>query len=128
MLNHIVIAGRLTADPDLRYTQAQKPVVSFRIACDRDYTQGEDKKTDFISVAAFGNTAEFVSKFFTKGSMAMVSGRLQIREWTDRNNNKKNEAEVVADRVYFGEKKAEKTVKENPTPFEEEADSGDLPF
>lgn len=128
MLNHIVIAGRMTADPELRYTQAQKPVVSFRIACERDYTQGEEKKTDFISVAAFGNTADFISKYFTKGSMVIASGRLQIREWTDRNGNKRNEAEIAADRVYFGERKAEKSTKEKATPFEEEADSGELPF
>ena len=128
MLNHIVLAGRLTADPESRETQTQKQVASFRVACDRDYTQGEDKKTDFISVVAFGGTADFVCKYFTKGSMSIVSGRLQIREWTDRNGNKKSEAEVVADRVYFGEKKAEKSAKEKATPFEEEADNGDLPF
>ena len=84
----------------------------------------EEKKTDFISVAVFGNTADFVGKYFTKGSMAIVSGRLQIREWTDRNGNKKSEPEVIADRVYFGEKKA----KEQATHFEEEASNGDLPF
>ena len=128
MLNHIVLAGRLTADPESRVTQSQKQVAAFRIACDRDYTQGEDKKTDFISVVAFGGTADFISKYFTKGGMVIVSGRLQIREWTDRNGNKRNEAEVVADRVYFGEKKAEKSTKEKATPFEEEADGGELPF
>ena len=128
MLNHIVIAGRMTADPELRYTQAQKPIASFRIACERDYTQGEDKKTDFISVAAFGNTAEFVSKYFAKGSMTIISGRLQIREWTDRNGNKRTEAEIAADRVYFGEKKAGDTAKDQQTPFKEDADDGKLPF
>lgn len=128
MLNHIVLAGRMTADPELRYTQANKAVCAFRVACDRDYTQGEDKKTDFISVAAFGNTAEFVSKFFTKGCMAIVSGRLQIREWTDRNGNKKSEAEIVADRVYFGERKADRSDRERQSVFHEEADGGELPF
>ena len=113
----------MTADPELRYTQSKKPVTSFRIACERDYTQ-EEKKTDFISVTVFGNTADFVSKYFTKGSMAIVSGRLQIREWTDRNGNKKSEAEVVADRVYFGEKRA----KESTTTFTEDASGGELPF
>ena len=90
------MAGRLTADPESRVTQSQKQVAAFRIACDRDYTQGEDKKTDFISVVAFGATADFISKYFTKGGMVIVSGRLQIREWTDRNGNKRNEVEVVA--------------------------------
>ena len=105
MLNHIDLMGRLTRDPELRYTQSQLPVVSFTLAVDRDFggRDGGEKQTDFIDVVAWRSTAEFVSKFFTKGSMAAVSGRLQIRDWTDREGNKRRSAEVVADNVYFGE-------------------------
>ena len=107
MLNHIVLMGRLTRDPELRYTQSQLPVVSVRLAVDRDFggRDGSERQTDFIDVVAWRNTAEFVSKYFTKGSMAVVSGRLQIREWTDRDGNKRSSAEVVADNVYFGDSK-----------------------
>ena len=107
MLNHIVLMGRLTRDPELRYTQSQLPVVSFRIAVDRDFggRDGGEKQTDFIDIVAWRSTAEFVSKYFTKGSMAVVSGRLQIRDWTDRDGNKRTSAEVVADNVYFGDSK-----------------------
>ena len=107
MLNHIVLMGRLTRDPELRYTQSQLPVVSFRIAVDRDFggRDGNERPTDFIDVVAWRSTAEFVSKYFTKGSMAVVSGRLQIRDWTDRDGNKRTSAEVVADNVYFGDSK-----------------------
>ena len=107
MLNHIVIMGRLTRDPELRYTQAQIPVASFSIACDRDYggRDGGERQTDFIDCVAWRQTGEFVSKYFTKGSMAVVSGRLQIRDWTDRDGNKRRSAEIVADNVYFGESK-----------------------
>ena len=105
MLNHIVLMGRLTRDPELRYTQSQLPVTSFRLAVDRDYggRDGGERQTDFIDIVAWRSTAEFVSKYFTKGSMAVVSGRLQIRDWTDRDGNKRTTAEVVADNVYFGE-------------------------
>ena len=107
MLNHIVIMGRLTRDPELRYTQSQTPVVSFSVAVDRDFggRDGGEKQTDFIDIVAWRSTAEFVSKYFTKGSMAVVSGRLQSRDWTDREGNKRRSAEVVADNVYFGESK-----------------------
>jgi single-strand DNA-binding protein len=107
MLNHIVIMGRLTRDPELRYTQSQTPVASFALAVDRDFQprDGGDKQTDFIDVVAWRQTGEFVSKYFTKGSMAVVSGRLQMRDWTDRDGNKRRSAEVVADNVYFGETK-----------------------
>lgn len=107
MLNHIVIMGRLTRDPELRYTQSQIPVASFTLAVDRDYggRDGAERQTDFIDVVAWRSTGEFVSKYFTKGSMAAVSGRLQIRDWTDRDGNKRRSAEVVADNVYFGESK-----------------------
>lgn len=107
MLNHIVIMGRLTRDPDLRYTQSQTPVASFTVAVDRDFAgrDGGERQTDFIDVVAWRQTAEFVSKYFSKGSMVAVSGRLQIRDWTDREGNKRRSAEVVADNVYFGESK-----------------------
>ena len=104
MLNHIVLMGRLTRDPELRYTQSQIPVASFRLAVDRDFggRDGGERQTDFIDIVAWRSTAEFVSKYFTKGSMAAVSGRLQIRDWTDKDGNKRRSAEVVADSVYFG--------------------------
>ena len=107
MLNHIVLMGRLTRDPELRYTQSQIPVASFTLAVDRDFggRDGAERQTDFIDIVAWRSTAEFVSKYFTKGSMAAVSGRLQIRDWTDRDGNKRRSAEVVADNVYFGESK-----------------------
>ena len=103
MLNHIVLMGRLTRDPELRYTQSQIPVASMRIAVDRDFNRGDERQTDFIDVVAWRHTAEFVSKYFHKGSMMVVSGRLQMRDWTDRDGNKRTSAEVVADNVYFGE-------------------------
>ena len=107
MLNHITIMGRLTRDPELRYTQSQTPVASFTVAVDRDFAsrEGGERQTDFIDVVAWRQTAELVSKYFSKGSMAVVSGRLQIRDWTDRDGNKRRSAEVVADNVYFGESK-----------------------
>ena len=105
MLNHIVLMGRLTRDPELRYTGSNVPVASFSIAVDRDFGRGEngEKQTDFIDCVAWRQTAEFVSKYFTKGSMAVVSGRLQIRDWTDRDGGKRRSAEVVVDNMYFGE-------------------------
>ena len=107
MLNHITIMGRLTRDPELRYTQSQTPVASFPLAVDRDFggRDGGEKQTDFIDCVAWRQTAEFVSKYFQKGSMAVVSGRLQIRDWTDREGGKRRSAEVVVDNIYFGESK-----------------------
>ena len=107
MLNHITVMGRLTRDPELRYTQAGTPVASFSIACDRDFKDKAtgERITDFIDVVAWRSTGEFVSKYFTKGRMAVVSGRLQIRDWTDKEGNKRRSAEVVADNVYFGDSK-----------------------
>ncbi len=107
MLNHITLMGRLTRDPELRYTQTNTPVASFRLAVDRDFTprDGGERQTDFIDCVAWRSTGEFVSKYFHKGSMAVVSGRLQMREWTDRDGNKRTSAEVVADNIYFGESK-----------------------
>ena len=105
MLNHIVIMGRLTRDPELRRTGSGLPVASFTVAVDRDFGKNEngEKETDFIDCVAWRNTAEFVSKYATKGRMVAVSGRLQIRGWTDKDGNKRRTAEVVADNVYFGD-------------------------
>ena len=107
MLNHITIMGRLTRDPELRRTGNGTAVASFTLAVDRDYSgkDGGDKETDFIDCVAWRQTGEFVSKYFTKGRMAVVSGRLQIRNWTDKDGNKRRTAEVVADNVYFGDSK-----------------------
>ena len=106
MLNKIILMGRLTRDPELRRTQSGTAVTSFSIACDRDFkSQSGEKETDFIDVVAWRNTAEFVSKYFAKGRMAVVEGRLQIRDWTDREGGKRRSAEVVADNVYFGDSK-----------------------
>ena len=106
MLNRIVLMGRLTRDPELRSTGNGTAVTSFSIAVDRDFKgQGGEKEMDFIDVVAWRSTAEFVSKYFTKGRMAVVEGRLQIRDWQDRDGNKRRSAEVVADNVYFGDSK-----------------------
>ena len=106
MLNHIVLMGRLTRDPELRRTGSGVAVASFTLAVDRDFAaQGAEKETDFVDIVAWRNTAEFVSRYFTKGRMAVVTGRLQIRNWTDKEGNKRRSAEVVADNVYFGESK-----------------------
>ena len=107
MLNHITIMGRLTRDPELRRTGSGIAVASFTVAVDRDFggRDGGEKETDFIDCVAWRQTGEFVSKYFTKGSMIVVSGRLQIRNWTDKEGNKRRSAEVVADNCYFGESK-----------------------
>ena len=105
MLNHIVIMGRLTRDPELRRTGSGVAVASFTLAVDRDFApkDGGERETDFIDCVAWRQTGEFVSKYFTKGRMAVVSGRLQIRGWTDKDGNKRRSAEIVADNVYFGD-------------------------
>ena len=104
MLNYCVLMGRLTRDPELRKTGSGVSVTSFSLAVDRDFKgQNGEKETDFIDIVAWKNTAEFVSKHFTKGRMAVVEGRLQIRDWTDKDGNKRRTAEVVADSVYFGD-------------------------
>ena len=107
MLNHITIMGRLTRDPELRRTGSGVAVASFTVAVDRDFGKNEngEKETDFIDCVAWRQTGEFVSKYFTKGSMIVVSGRLQVRSWTDKDGNKRRTAEVVADNCYFGESK-----------------------
>ena len=107
MLNHIVLMGRLTRDPELRTTQSGISVSSFRIAVERDFggRDGGDRQADFVDCVAWRQTGEFVSKYFHKGNMIAVSGRLQMRDWTDRDGNKRTSAEVVCDNVYFGESK-----------------------
>lgn len=106
MLNKIVLMGRLTRDPELRRTGSGTAVASFSLAVDRDFkSQSGEKETDFIDIVAWRSTAEFVSKYFTKGRMAVVEGRLQIRDWTDKEGGKRRSAEVVADSVYFGDSK-----------------------
>ena len=107
MLNKIIIMGRLTRDPELRHTQTGTAVASFSLAVDRDFKDKAtgDRTTDFIDVVAWRQTGEFVSRYFTKGRMAVVEGRLQIRDWTDKDGGKRRSAEVVADNVYFGDSK-----------------------
>ena len=106
MLNRIVIMGRLTRDPELRRTQSGTPVTSVRLAVDRDFkSQDGAKQADFFDVVAWRQTAEFVSKYFTKGRMAIVEGRLQSRDWQDKDGNKRTSIEIVADNFYFGDSK-----------------------
>ena len=126
MLNKIFIMGRLTRDPELRRTQSGTPVTSFSLAVDRDYkTQSGEKETDFIDVVAWRATAEFVAKYFTKGRMAVVEGRLQIRAWQDKEGNNRRSAEVVADNVYFGDSKRDGAA---PGGFDQSAPSYAAPF
>lgn len=140
MLNHIVIMGRLARDPELRRTQTGTPVASFRLAVDRDFKDkaSGERITDWIDVTAWSYTAEFVSKYFTKGRMAVVSGRLQTQEWTDRDGNKRRSVGVVADSVYWGDARREGDGQSTAAPAEAypprqefEAlpdDDGELPF
>lgn len=136
MLNHITVMGRLTRDPEMRKTQSGVSVTAFTIACDRDFNNGAEKQVDFIDIVAWRNTAEFVSKFLSKGRMAVVSGRLQFREWTDKNGSKRRNAEVIADNVYFGDSKTRESnldgfankAESMGVEFEEIEDNGSLPF
>ena len=113
MLNKCFLLGRMTKDPEIRRTNGGAAVTSFTLAVDRDFKTNGEKDTDFIEVVAWRNTAEFVSKYFSKGRMAIVEGRLQIRDWTDKNGNKRRTAEVVADNVYFGDSKKENKQEQN---------------
>ena len=106
MLNHITIMGRITKDIELRRTGAGTAVASFTVAVDRDFSKDGNRETDFIDCVAWGKGGEFVERNFSKGKMIVVSGRLQIRKWEDKNSNKRSSAEIVADNVYFGEPKA----------------------
>lgn len=136
MLNHITIMGRLTRDPELRRTGSNIPVASFTLAVDRDIAnkQTGEKETDFIDCVAWRQTGEFVEKYFSKGRMAVVSGRLQIRNWTDKEGNKRRTAEIVADNVYFGDSKnaASDTAPATTAPAQDfnmlDDDDAELPF
>lgn len=114
MLNRIIIMGRLTRDPELRHTQSDTTVTSFTLAVDRDF-KGEDGKraTDFIDIVAWRDAAEFVAKYFIKGRMAIVEGRLQLRDWKDKDGNARRSAEVIADNVYFGDSKRDSGAAED---------------
>jgi len=115
-MNQIVLMGRLTRDPELRHTQSGTAVTSFSLAVDRRYVSkdGGERQTDFIDIVAWQNLGEFVSKYFVKGQMAAVTGRLQIRDWTDKDGNKRRSAEVVADNVYFTESKKSREASFGP--------------
>lgn len=139
MLNHITIMGRMTRDPELRFTKSQTAVASFTLAVDRDYSgrDGAPKETDFIDCVAWRSTADFVHKYFSKGQMAVVSGRLQLRDWTDDKGTKRRNAEVIVDNIYFGESKKKEPSDsndsglQNPAPAQMEElddDDGELPF
>ena len=141
MLNHITIMGRLTRDPEMRTTQSGVAVASFTLAVDRDFggRDGGEKQTDFIDCTAWRHTAEFVSKYFSKGRMAVVSGRLQIDNYTDNDGNKRKSAKVIADNIYFGDSKkdgatgsqSDEAASFTPAPSSfvpVEVDSGELPF
>lgn len=132
MLNRIIVMGRMTRDPELRRTNSGTAVASFTVAVDRGFKSlSGEKETDFIDVVSWRNTAEFVSKYFSKGRMAVVEGRLQIRDWTDKEGNKRRTAEIVADSVYFGDSKRDggDTAQSEPqVGFSEIENDGDLPF
>ena len=124
MLNKIILMGRLTRDPELRRTQSGTAVASFTLAVDRDYKpQDGERETDFIDVVAWRGTAEFVFKYFSKGRMAVVEGSLQVRDWTDKDGNKRRNTEVIADNVYFGDSKR----PESGTPAEPSGEIRELP-
>ena len=114
MLNRIVVMGRCGKDPEIRMTQKGTSVASVTLAVDRDYSADQNKETDWIDVVAFGKTAEFVEKYFSKGQMAIVTGRLQIRNWEDKEGNKRRSAEILADHVYFGEGKKDRAETYEP--------------
>lgn len=133
MLNHIDLIGYFTRDPELRRTTTGKPVASFTLACERDYSGPDgNRETDFIDIVTWNAAAEFVSKFFTKGRKAAVSGRLQIRNWTDKEGNKRKSAEIIADHVYFADSKKQDTTDTAPAPPQMleplEDEDGHLPF
>ena len=113
MLNKAILMGRLTRDPELRYTQNNTPVVTFTLAIDRSYSRGQERQTDFIDIVAWRRTAEFVSQWFTKGMMAVVVGSIQSRRWQDKNGNNRTSIEVVADEIQFGESKRSREANGN---------------
>ena len=128
MLNKVILMGRLTADPELRHTQSNIPVTSFTLAVERTF--GQDKQTDFLDIVAWRNTAEFVSKWFRKGMLVAVSGRMQTRTWEDKQGNKRKTVEVVADEVFFAQTKRQDpgfVPTDAAVPFDQ-MENGDLPF
>ena len=131
MLNKVIVMGRLVRNPELRRTNSGTAVASFTIACDRDFkSDGGEREADFIECVAWRNTAEFVSKYFTKGRLAVVSGRLQTRNWTDKEGNKRKATEIIAESVYFGDSKR-KELQSYAAPqeyFAELPDDGEIPF
>lgn len=136
MLNRVAIAGRLGRDPELRYSTSNVPVSNFVLAVDRDYKDvNGERGVDWIECVAWRGTAEFVSKYFSKGRVAIVTGRLQVRNWTDKDGNNRKTTEVVADNVYFGDSKRERyddsgdlSITADVVQFEESEDDGELPF
>lgn len=132
MLNRIVLMGRLVKDPELRRTGSGTAVTSVTLAVDRDFKEQDGtRKADFIDVVAWKGTAEMLAKYFTKGRMIVMDGRLQIRDWTDKDGNKHRTAEIVANNVYFGDAKRDDSAPAQSEPqggFSEIADDGDLPF
>lgn len=131
MLNKIILMGRLTRDPELRQTQNGTKVAAFSLAVDRDYAaQSGERETDFIDCFAWRGTAEFAAKYFTKGQMAAVEGRLQVRDWTDKDGNKRRSYEVIADSLYFAGSKRQGGAQTEPGTFSEvpEGEDGELPF
>lgn len=130
MLNQVVVMGRMTADPELRHTQSGVAVTTFRLAVDRDFKDKDgEKKADFLPVVCWRGTAEFVSKYFSKGRLVAACGRLQVREYTDKDGNKRSVTEIVAENVYFGDSKREdKPADKEPFYPLDDMDDGELPF
>ena len=137
MLNEVILMGRLTRDPDVRMTQNGTTAANFALACERDYApQGQDRETDFFDIVAFGKTADFAGQYFAKGQLVAVKGRLQQRDWTDKQGNKRRTTEILADRCYFADKRQDRDASSGgfqqmpdstPVPFEDSDDDA-LPF
>lgn len=137
MLNEVILMGRLTRDPDVRMTQNGTTAANFALACERDYVpQGQDRETDFFDIVAFGKTADFAGQYFAKGQLVAVKGRLQQRDWTDKQGNKRRTTEILADRCHFAEKRQDRDASSGgfqqmpdstPVPFEDPDDDA-LPF
>ena len=127
MLNEVILMGRLTRDPDVRMTQNGTTAANFALACERDHApQGQDRETDFFDIVAFGKTADFVGQYFAKGQLVAVNGRLQQRDWTDKQGNKRRTTEILADRCYFAEKRQDRDVSNGD--FQQMPDSTPVPF
>lgn len=127
MLNEVILMGRLTRDPDVRMTQNGTTAANFTLACERDYApQGQDRETDFFDIVAFRNTADFVGQYFAKGQLVAVKGRLQQRDWTDKQGNKRRTTEILADRCYFAEKRQDRDASD--AGFQQMSDSTPVPF